>query len=604
MIQKTTVTAMLIVGLSSAFAFARLPNTLNLQNVTADRINQTIPETEPNGAVATLNEKEVDYGDFDNDGDLDVIIGNALSDFGQRRNKLYRNDDGVFNEISGTTAIPGFGDFDVSRNAFLRDFTGDGWLDILIFNDSNSAGPTGQAKLYVNKQVGGQFDRFVNEGNERIPGLINGPACSGVALDLDVDGDIDFYSGNYPNASQDLYFLNDGTGNFTNVTATHAPTDGDYTVDVTAGDMNGDGLLDIVLANWSPNRIYYNNIDGNGSGNGDYRYTGSSQSLGSATSSENGMEVADFDGDGRLDIYHSSLTGAGANTDRIRRNTHTNPNGFANFFTLADQNWGTSGQSRKATAVDLNQDGRMDVIVMSEIGRPTVLRNTTANGATSFVNWTPGNAFPAGQFEGWHAAAFDADNDSYVDIFIGAHQNDHLFRNVDSNEMTEGETGGQLTNVHDQDPVAVLGSANATDSYTVTGLAPNARVAVVLNTHNNCSDLTLTVRNEGGGVISESERGGNGIEEALSFVHFGGSITVEVTANSICGDNDGDGDVDANDLNAFNDCFQGSGTCENADFNNDGVNDFADFAGFQQIFSGNGNSAEAGYVLEILSRSN
>ncbi|MEE8460334.1 MAG: VCBS repeat-containing protein, partial [Phycisphaerales bacterium] len=82
--------------------------TLNYRNVTSAQVHPTVGET-------TNNEKEVEFGDFDNDGDLDVVIAVAYSDFGTRRNKLYRNDDGHFNEVSGNTIIPGFSILDVTR---------------------------------------------------------------------------------------------------------------------------------------------------------------------------------------------------------------------------------------------------------------------------------------------------------------------------------------------------------------------------------------------------------------------------------------------------------------------------------------------------------
>ena len=47
---------------------------------------------------AANNEKQVEVGDFDEDGDLDVVIAVAQSDFGARRNKLYRNDGGNAND--------------------------------------------------------------------------------------------------------------------------------------------------------------------------------------------------------------------------------------------------------------------------------------------------------------------------------------------------------------------------------------------------------------------------------------------------------------------------------------------------------------------------
>ena len=142
-----TIAMIVAMGLGKA-ADARLPGTLNFRNITATHINQTVPES-------SANEKEVDFGDFDNDGDLDVVVAAALSGFGQRRNKLYRNDNGIFNEISGAPVIPGFSSTDVSRSASLRDFDLDGWLDILIVNDGSSTGPPGRIKLYMSKPVDG-----------------------------------------------------------------------------------------------------------------------------------------------------------------------------------------------------------------------------------------------------------------------------------------------------------------------------------------------------------------------------------------------------------------------------------------------------------------
>ncbi|MCA9289661.1 MAG: VCBS repeat-containing protein, partial [Phycisphaerales bacterium] len=102
---------------------------------TSTRVNQTVVESNPG-----QNEKEVEVGDYDLDGDLDIVIANAYSDFGRRDNKLYRNDGGVLNEVS--TSVPLFTDIsgDVARNAFFRDYDGDGDLDIIIVCDNNTAG--------------------------------------------------------------------------------------------------------------------------------------------------------------------------------------------------------------------------------------------------------------------------------------------------------------------------------------------------------------------------------------------------------------------------------------------------------------------------------
>ena len=521
---------LLIVAATPGASADHLPNTLNFANVTSDRIVWTVPED-------SSNEKEVDFGDFDNDGDLDVVVANAHSDFGQRRNKLYRNDDGVFNEVSGNPVIPGFSSADVARNAFFRDYDGDGWLDIIIVNDNNTGGDPGRTKIYINQHPGGVFSHYTEEGLKRLGSGTGGAACSGVSIDPDMDGDWDLYVGNYPGPSQDTMYFNRNKkpGFFTQVTGSHVPSDNDYTVDVSSADMNGDGRLDLLISNWGSNKLYYNNNNDNGSGLGDYRYTGSSQNLGQASTSENSMEPGDFDNDGDMDFYWSNKVGS---ADRIYQNTGNDANNKAVFSETSNLPPSVTGRvSRKATVADLNDDGRVDIVVGAQSGansRPTVLRNTTVEGQISFIDWTPGDEFPNTSIHrGWHAAVFDSNGDGDADIFIGGWSKEHLFENVASNESDENDlpegTPRILPPVYNVDPLAVLGHAldAEVDLYLAGGIGSGAFMSIVLN---GPDDYLLELLNSGGGVVGSSNRGGLGIEEAMQVNNLAaGDYTIRIT---------------------------------------------------------------------------
>ena len=100
-----------MVGLTAANAAGPFAGTMNFENQTSGRVVQ-IPGWEDSGN----NVKEVEYGDYDSDGDLDAAMALAGGIFGLRRNKLYRNDGGVFTEISNTSVIPGFATLDLTRH--------------------------------------------------------------------------------------------------------------------------------------------------------------------------------------------------------------------------------------------------------------------------------------------------------------------------------------------------------------------------------------------------------------------------------------------------------------------------------------------------------
>ncbi len=578
-------------GTALASGDGRLPGTMNFDNVTSSRIN-ALAEPE------STNEKEVEYGDFDEDGDLDVVVANAQGDFGDRRNKLYQNNGGVFDEITLDGAIPGFSVPKVSRKAFFRDFSGDGHLDIWIINDANSHND----QLFIAQWAGGDFQSYL-EDNSRIPGnALTGAACSGWSADFDQDLDMDVYCGNYPNSAQDRLYSNNGTGFFTDITGTHVPAGLDYVVDVCGADMNGDGKLDLLISNHGandPNWIYYNHNLNAGSGIGDFRYTGSQQNLGNPASDENSMVAADFDNDNDMDFYWGN---AFFNFDSINRNNGNDADNKATFtelFILPESV--TSVISRKTTVADFNNDGRIDALVMkgaASDSRPTVLRNITVNGNIEFVDWTPAPAFPTGSAQrGWHSAAFDTNNDQDTDIFLGGWGGDDLFENVPGEEYSESVLGSPvIPGVFDGDPAAVVGKAPGPDVYTVNGMTPAAFMSVVLN---GADDYLLELVN-GKNVVATFDRGGAGVEEAGSYDpdSMPSSLDIRVTILA-CGD----------------DPYHYLGTCgagieeflgvlgawgpnpgHPADFDGDdvvGINDLLDLLA---------NWGEHEYILEVLAR--
>lgn len=513
-------------------------NTLNFANVTASDVIETVTEVPE-------NEKEVDFGDVDKDGDLDAVIvsGRSFSSSGRRRNKLYLNNGGVLQEashlVTGPASFNGFADRDIARNGFLRDYDNDGWLDIIVICDDFAGLAYGTTRYYANQHPNGVFTGFVDE-TSRLNNA-NGAACGGASADFDQDGAIDFYFGNYPGPSQDTMHFNNGSGNFTQASSSMVPVDSDYTVDVATGDINGDGKLDLLVSSeGDPCYIYYNDNQGAGSQTGDYRYTGSTHSFGVIGPYYPAMEAGDFNRDGKLDIYFANFTNGGG--DRIFINMGNDANNKATFTQLTMPAIVSDSPTAKVTVADLNGDGRKDLIVMGgdtssqfqPARRPVIYRNTSVNGEVSFVEWSPATAFPTGETQsGWHAAAFDVDDDKRVDIFVGGMNHDHLFKQVDTPVVKEAVLAGSLPNIHNQSPHAIMGAITAAQPDNFSGSLPaGATVSAVLR---STADVTLEVRNSGGTVVASSDRGGRGVEEAFEFTAPGGTLEFRVVLNQSSG---------------------------------------------------------------------
>lgn len=181
------------------------------------------------------------WGDCDNDGDLDLAVGNGGFGFIQQ-NFLYRNDGGTF------VAIPDFGTGDTTSLDW-GDFDNDGDLDLAVGNWNNT-----QSALYVNNgncTFAGHAEFGARDTNTVVWG------------DADNDGLLDLAVGNgdFTSAEQNYLYLNNGDGTFTEL-----PEFGLGSTDSLAwGDYDGDGDLDVAAGNEhspSTNYLYVNDVGG------------------------------------------------------------------------------------------------------------------------------------------------------------------------------------------------------------------------------------------------------------------------------------------------------------------------------------------------------
>ncbi len=265
------------------------------------------------------------FFDFDNDGRLDLYMvqGSTLERLRKGDNPhgvLYRNrGDGAFEDVTRKSGL--------TRTAWgmgvsFGDYDNDGFADIYLNN-------LGANVLYRNRG-----DGTFEDVTERAGVAGSGWTSSSAFGDYDGDGDLDLFACNYIHydfdnlqppdpklvchyrgttipcgplglqAGSNRLYRNNGDGTFTDVTAESGLDENNryYSLGVVWADLDGDGDQDLYLANDStPNQLYVNQ------GNGAFEEMGLLSGLATSAAGDfqggMGVDAADYDNDGRLDVF-------------------------------------------------------------------------------------------------------------------------------------------------------------------------------------------------------------------------------------------------------------------------------------------------------------
>lgn len=195
--------------------------------------------------------KQVIWVDYDNDGDKD-FFATSISGL----NKFYRNDGDLnFTDITASCGL--FTENLFTYGASFGDIDNDGDLDVFISNRDDS---TFNQFSYLYRNDGGIFVEITSDAGINLGNQLS--FCS-VFFDYDNDGDQDIYVANDKLANINRLYQNDGTGVFTDVSVISGAGIAIDAMSTTIGDYNNDGWFDIYVTNTTGgNQLLKNNGDG------------------------------------------------------------------------------------------------------------------------------------------------------------------------------------------------------------------------------------------------------------------------------------------------------------------------------------------------------
>ncbi len=348
------------------------------------------------------------WGDYDNDGKLDLIV-TAYNDFGSSGYpQLYRNlGNGNFQAVTNNTIVTN--SLQQTLACIWGDYNHDCKLDLFVATGMN------QPNLLYKNLGNGNFERITNGELVTILGH-SGSACW---TDYNRDGFLDVLVVRH---GTNMLFKGNSDGSFTRITTGPIVTDNGIHRRAMWGDYNNDKYPDLYVTNYNDqnDNLYLNNKNGTFTKitSGDIVNSGGWGS---------GCAWGDYNNDGWLDLY---VTNDGQPNFLYKNNKNGTFTKITSGSIVTDMggsfgcNWG-----------DVDNDGDLDLFVANNYNQKNCLYiNQGNNNFTKIVNEPLVNdiASSVGSTFG------DYNNDGKLDLFVanqgygGPPQNDFLYKNINA----------------------------------------------------------------------------------------------------------------------------------------------------------------------------
>ncbi len=424
-------------------------------------------------------------GDINNDGLPDIYFaGNQVE------NKLYLNKGNmVFEDISAKAGVNDASGW--TTGVSMADVNGDGFLDIYVCRFLYNEPERLRNLLYVNKGDG----TFVEQAQQF--GIADaGYSIQASFFDYDKDGDLDLYVANQPaNQTQlrqklgnkkhyqftDRFYKNNGNSTFTEVTEAAGIKNYSFSLSTSVSDVDGDGWPDIYVAcdYEEPDFFYRNNKDGT--------FTNIAHTaLRHMSNFSMGVDIADFNNDGLMDIYTPDMVAA----DNVRLKTNMSGMNPKKFWSLVANGY---HYQYMFNALQLNNGNGM----FSEIAQMSGVSNT---------DWS------------WSSLFADFDQDGYKDLMVS----NGLMRDMRNNDFRI-QVGQKMAELKQQKAAGANVNMNPLD---LIKLAPSHKISNFLFKNNG--DLTFENKASDWGFDKK------GWSQGAAYADF---------------DNDGDLDIVLNNMN-------------------------------------------------------
>jgi hypothetical protein len=306
--------------------------------------------------------KQVNWVDFDNDGDKDLFITSDADG-----NRLFEHTgDFIFQDITTISDISSVNMY--SYGASWGDINNDGFLDLFVSNRTN----TTPNRLYINDGDGTFTDVSVESGIDQ---TAVASFCAAF-LDINNDGFQDIYVSNDKPQNPNKLYKNNGDGTFTDISVSSGTNVGIDAMTVTIGDFNNDSWFDIYITNNTNGNVFYKN-------NGDETFSNIAQSSGTLFNSVSwGASFFDADNDMDIDLY---VCGMFDDTETTYLKAGFYDNNGDETFNLSNSSFpGDERVSFSSATGDVNNDGLQELIVSNGNNENIFLWK---NNTTTSNNW-------------------------------------------------------------------------------------------------------------------------------------------------------------------------------------------------------------------------